>query len=1035
MVLSDLSIRRPIVTVMLMTALLLFGVLGYVALPLNLFPKIDFPVVTVTTVLPGAAPEVVETDITENIERELNAIEGIKSITSVSATGASLITVTFELERDVDVAAQDVRDKVAVAVGNLPEDAEVPVVQKFDPSTQPMLWIALWGMPPQPLSDYTDYVIKPRLQSLPGVGNIFMGGFMERQIRIWLDRDRLEAHDLTATEVARAVGAQNVEYPGGRLESREQEYVVRNMGELATAAEMRRLIVAYRNGGPVRLEDIGRVEDATADPRSIGRYNLRPSMGLGVAPRSGANLVEVSDRVLAEMERLRQNFPPGVEYRVAFDAATFVRASIGHVRYELAYGAILATIVVFVFLRSWRSTLIVAMAIPTSIITAFGFMRLFGFSLNNLTTLALALAVGVVIDDAIVVLENVYRHAEEGESPVEAARKGTSEIAFAAIAATLSIAAVFIPVAYTRGMIGKFLFEFGITTAAAILTSLLVALTLTPMMCAQILRVRRKHGTVYQALERAFAWLERTYSRHLDWALGHKFLTLVAATVLFVASVLPVALGWLGSEFAPPEDMSMFMARLEAPVGTALPQMNQFLQETERIVLEQPEVAGVFAGIGIGEATGGVNEGFLFIRLRPPKERERTQQEVVGDLRRELAAVQGYRAQVIEFSMYGFGGEGADYGLAYTLAGPDLAELKRVSDRIAQRLAATEGIVDVDTNLDLDQPQVHVRVDRARLAEYGLTAADVYDVVQTLLTAREVSKFTADGRRYDVRVKVLPEQARSFRDVSAMAVRTGTGELVRLENLATVQPAVGPAAINRRDRERSVLVTANLSQGMTLDRAVTALEQIVDEELPAGYVAYPAGQAEEFQESGKSLLFALVLAVIIVYMVLASQFNSLLHPFTIMLALPLAIVGALGGLLLAGKTLNFLSMIGIILLMGLVTKNSILLIDFTNVLRGRGLSRDEALRRACPIRLRPILMTSFSMIFGVLPVALALGEGGEARSPMAVATMGGMITSTLLTLLVVPVVYTILDQLHEKVAAALGHRHGEAGPAETHPEA
>ena len=1004
--LYDIAIRRPVFTVMLMVALVVFGVLGYQTLPINLLPSIEFPMVTVITLLPGASPEVMESDVTDVIESAVNTIEGIDQLTSYSGQGVSQVTVMFTTERDVDLAAQDVRDKVSGAVGQLPLDAEPPIVQKFDVNSQPMLWMALAGLDARELSDYADQVVKPQLQAVPGVGNVIVPGFREPMIRIWVDRDKLAAHRLTVTDVIGALGRENLELPGGFIEGPLTELAVRNLGLFESVDDFDEMIIATVDGRPIRLSDVGFTQLGVGDERGMARYNLTPTLGLGVAPRSGANLVDVNRAARQRMDELAKDFPPGLFYDVAFDGAEYVEKSIENVQVDIIYGAILAILVVFVFLRSWRSTFIVSLAIPTSLVATFGFMRIFGFSLNNLTTLALALSVGVVIDDAIVVLENIFRHQEEGEDPFRAAISGTREIALAAMAATFSIAAVFVPVAYMKGMIGQFLFEFGISVAAAILISLFVALTLTPMLCSRILTVKPKHGQLYEVLERGFKRLERSYARGLDWVLRHKIATLVIATVVLLASfgLTP----FIGAEFAPAEDMSSFMIRTEAPVGISLAAMDRKMQEVERIVLGQPEIRSGFAALDI-EERGQVNSGIMFLRMFKPDQREATQQEVVQRLRRELAEVEGLQSAVIEFSFYNVSGEGGEKALAYSIRGPDLGELDRISRRVAERLESTPGFVDLDTNLDLEQPQLFVTVDRDRAADLGLDAATVFNTVYSLIAGREVGSYTTQGKRYDVRIKVLPSQALRPEDIGALQVRAPSGEMVRLDSVVTISHGVGPININRTDRERSVLLTANL-EDLPLNRALETVNTVLAEELPEGYHAEATGQAEEFAKSMSSLLFALGLAVLIVYMLLASQFNSLIHPFTIMLALPPALVGALLALFITGNTINIMSVIGIILLFGLVTKNSILLVDLTIQRQEQGLDREDALREACPIRLRPILMTAVSMIFGVLPVALALGEGGEARAPMAVATAGGMITSTFLTLFLVPVVYAYLDQ-------------------------
>lgn len=1016
MKLYEIAIRRPVFTLMAMLALVVFGLLGYVALPISLLPSLDVPIVTITTLLPGASPEVMESDITDPIESAVNTIEGIKQLTSFSGQGVSMITVTFSLDREINVASQDVRDKVAGAVGELPQDAEAPVVQKFDINSNPMLWFAVSGLDDRTLSDYADQIIKPKLQSVSGVGNIFMGGFRERMVRLWIDREQLAAHKLTVDDVISALGRENLEMPGGFLEGDQTELAVRNLGLFQSIDDFNSMIIANIDGKPVRLEDVGFASDGIGDERSMGRFNMKPTLGLGVAPRAGANLVNVNRGAIDRMKQISKDFPEGLDWAIAFDGAEYVETSIANVQFDIIYGAILAILVVFLFLRSWRSTFIVSLAIPTSLIATFGFMRAFGFSLNNMTTLALALSVGVVIDDAIVVLENIFRHQEEGASPLQAAVEGTKEIALAAMASTFSIAAVFLPVAYMKGMIGQFLFEFGVSVAIAILVSLFVALTLTPMLCSRILRVRKKHGRLYAFLERGFRALESAYAGSLEKVLRHKVLTLLVTGIVLIGALAALVPN-IGSEFAPQEDMSMFMVQVEGPVGISLPAMDRAMQKIERKVFDQPEILSGFSAIDL-EDRGEVNKGIMFCRMLKPKQREASQAEVVSRLRKDLQSVTEVDARVVEFSFYNISSEGAEWDVSYSIRGQSLKELDRIGGRLVERLQATPGFVDVDTNLDLEQPQLFVRVDRGKAHDLGLDTASVFSTVYAMVAGRKVGSYTTEGKRYDVRIKVKPQQATKAEDIGALMIRNDKGKMIRLDSVVNLSSGVGPIAINRTDRQRSLLLTANLD-GLALGDALKTVDSILKEELPEGYHAARSGQAEEFSSSMSSLAFAMGLAILIVYMLLASQFDSLIHPFTIMLALPPAAVGALLALWLTGATLNIMSVIGIILLFGLVTKNSILLVDLTIQRQAGGLDPDTALQEACPIRLRPILMTAVSMIFGVLPVALGLGEGGEARAPMAIATAGGMITSTLLTLYVVPCVYGLIEKFrHWKKADA-----------------
>lgn len=1008
MKLYELAIKRPVFTLMLMLALVVFGILGYLALPINLLPSLDVPIVTITTLLPGASPEVMESDVTDPIESAVNTIEGIKQLTSFSGQGVSMVTVTFTLDREINIASQDVRDKVAGAVGELPLDAEAPIVQKFDINSNPMLWFAVSGLDDRSLSDYAEQIIKPRLQSVPGVGNIFMGGFRERMVRLWIDRERLAAHELTVDDVIAAIGQENLELPGGFIEGDQSELAVRNLGLFKSIGDFNAMIIATVHGKPIRLKDVGFASDGIGDERSMGRFNMKPTLGLGIAPRSGANLVNVNRAAIARMQEISKDFPKGLEWDVAFDGAEYVESSIANVQFDIVYGAILAILVVFVFLRSWRSTFIVSLAIPTSLVATFGFMRAFGFSLNNMTTLALALSVGVVIDDAIVVLENIFRHQEEGADPYRAAMEGTKEIALAAMAATFSIAAVFLPVAYMKGMIGQFLFEFGVSVSVAILVSLFVAMTLTPMLCSKMLRVRPKHGVLYQFLEKGFRKLESGYARSLAKVLRHKLLTLGIAGVVLIGALYAL-LPRIGAEFAPAEDMSMFMVQVEGPVGISLPAMDRAMQKVERKVFEQPEILSGFSAVDL-EARGEVNKGIMFCRMLKPAEREASQAEVVSRLRSQLQSITKVQARVVEFSFYNISSEGAEWDVSYSIRGPSLDELSRIGDRLVSRLGEIPGFVDVDSNLDLEQPQLFVSVDRERAHDLGLDTASIFSTIYAMVAGRKVGSYTTEGKRYDVRIKMMPQQARSPEDIGALMIRNPEGRMIRLDSVIKLSSGVGPIAINRSDRQRSLLLTANLD-GPALSEALKTVDSILKQELPEGYHAQRSGQAEEYASSMNSLIFAMGLAILIVYMLLASQFDSLIHPFTIMFALPPAMVGALLALWLSGATLNIMSVIGIILLFGLVTKNSILLVDLTIQRQSGGLLPDDALQEACPIRLRPILMTAVSMIFGVLPVALGLGEGGEARAPMAIATAGGMITSTLLTLYVVPCVYGLIEKL------------------------
>ncbi len=1032
MFLSDTAIRRPIFTVMAMTALVLFGYLGYRTLGVNNYPNVDFPTVTVSTILPGASPEVVESAVTDVIENELSAIEGVKHITSASRLGVSNVTVEFELDRNIDIAAQDVRAKVSAVEGQLPRDAEPPTVDKLDISAQPIMWIALMGPDPQSVGEYARWTLRPRLQIVEGVGNILLGGYREREVRVWIDRGRLEAHDLTAGEFVQALQQQNVEVPGGNLESGARETIVKIQGEGPTVEGFRGLIVAYRDGAPIRVGDIARVEDGLEPARGAARFNQQTTIGLGIAPRSGANAVAVAEAVHERLDELERTLPENMEIEVAFDGSESIERSIADAQYELLYGAFFAILVVLLFLRSWRSTVIIALAIPTSIIGTFGFMAALGFTMNTFTVLALALAVGIVIDDAIVVLENVYRHMEEGMDPREAARVGTDEIALAIIATTFSLAAVFLPVAFMEGIVGRFLFEFGVTVAVAILLSLVVALTLTPMLCSRFLRhVETRRNPIYARIGQSLDWVEARYEVGLDWALGHRWTTMgIAGIATLVGLVLFVL---LPKELTPQVDESGFIIASEAPVQASLAYTNEKQEALEAIVATVPEIEGVFSAIGLW---GGSNQGFMFVRLSKPGERDRSQEEVMNELRGRLSQVPGIAAYVSSFgSAFTAGGDSEPF--QYLIQGPDLEQLRDHSETLMERLREeAPGIVDMRTDMRLQKPEVRVEMDRDKAAAMGIDVSNIANVINVLIGSQEATTYKEGGHRYDVRVRVEEGQRNQPADITELATRTTDGGLIRLGNVVQLSEGTGINVINRRDRQRAIKIVGNLEDA-SLGEVVSAADRISDEILPEGYSTAVTGASETFQETFTSLLFALFLATVITYMLLASQFESLIHPFTIMGAVPLAAIGALGLLFLTGMSLNLYSFIGLVLLIGLVVKNSILLVDYTNQLRARGIERHEAIRRAGHVRLRPILMTTLTIIFGVSPIALGLAEGAELRQPMAVAVIGGLTTSTFLTLLVIPVLYALMD---DGVAWAKGRagaiqRHGWRGawrPA--HPE-
>jgi HAE1 family hydrophobic/amphiphilic exporter-1 len=1022
--LIDLCIERPILTWMLTLSLVVFGVLGYRQLGVDQMPNMEFPVVTVTALLEGAAPEVMEEDVTEVLEEHLNTIGGLRSLSSTTFQGAATVVVEFELERDLDQAVQDVRDKVARARWELPKELEPPVVDKINMANRPIVWIPINSpRPAVEVTEYIKYTMKPYIETIDGVASTEIFGRRERAIRIWLNAAAMRARGLSAGDVINAVQREHVERPGGRVEGHQVEYTLKTAAEFETVEELSNLIVARVDGAEVRLRDVARVEDGAEDERFLARFNGGEGAGIGVLKQSQANTVAIATDVRKRVEELKKITPSDIEiadWDGIMDFSDSIRESVAETQFALVFGAFLATLVVFLFLRRTRPTLIVAAAIPLSIIASFGVMWIFGATLNIMTLLALALAVGVVIDDAIVVLENIERHREMGEGPFEAASKGTKQIAFAATAASLSIAAVFLPAVFVEGLVGSFLGEFGVTVAASVMFSLFVALTLTPMLAARMPPPEvRAHGSIYHHLEQAFVWLEQGYTRLLHWSLGHRTTVLGIALASFV-----IALGFgsrLGAEFFPPSDEGRVFVLMETPPGTNLAGTLDRLKQAEAWMLKQPEVQGLFAGVGVSgpEGPGSVNNAVFVSVLKPSAERERSAQELMVATRDALATIPGLKSRVFDPSQFMSSGGGEfEFNIRGNL---ELDELSQLADDFIHELEKRPGFADFNKSLRLGLPEVRVVPNREKAAALGVDAASVATVVQASIGGLDIGKFKDAGHRYDIRVR-LEEGARNDPDaIGRLYVRTSAGDVVELRNLVDIETGAAPSKITRQDRLRSVTVAANLEQ-VPVGEAIDVVEELSRTLLPENASIDFAGSAEAFLESVQQFALALGLAILVIYMVLAAQFESLVHPITVMAALPLSMVGALGALLAGGMSINLFSVIGIILLCGLVTKNSILLVDFANELRRGGLDKVEAMRRAAPVRMRPVMMTAFSMILGVLPAAVGVGPGSESRQPMAVATAAGMFSSTLLTLLVVPALYIVLDDASEWVKSHLRRR-------------
>jgi HAE1 family hydrophobic/amphiphilic exporter-1 len=1016
--LADTSVKRPVFATMAIMALVVIGVVSYPEIGVDLFPKVDFPIVTVTTHLNGASPEVIDVDITDKIEGAVNTINGVKSITSSSTAGDSRVTIEFVLDRNIDLAAQDVREKVALIRDKLPVDIDEPRIAKVDPDAAAVLFLNLSGQKTvKELSTYVDEVLKEQLQRINGVGDVLLWGLRLRQIRVWLDADKLRAYGIAATDVMGALKRQNVELPGGRIESLSKEYMVMVKGEFANISEINDLVVAYDKGAPVRLRNIGKAEDGMEEKRSLVRYNGIPAVAMGVQKQSGTNTVAVANLVKAEIEKIRKTLPPGISLNIAMDQSVFIQRSIDEVQKHLILGSIFAVLAVLLFLRNFRTTLISAVALPVSIIATFALIRAFGFTFNNMTMLALTLSVGLLIDDAIIVIENIYRHVEEGMAPREASTFATAEIGLAVMATTFAIVAIFLPVAFMKGIIGRFFLQFALTVVFSVLVSLLVSFTLTPMLASIFLkRIEHRRGhsgtdTAVKPRGRFADWFERGYNKIeegyrplLAFSLRHRGVMLIGALILFVGSLYLTT--FIGKEFIPPEDQGQFLVRLEAPIDYSIEKADELFQPAEKILRETPEISAVYYRLGLG---GAVNRAVMMTRLVPKAERKKSQEQLKKEIRNKLRKFPGLKVSAEDVSLIG-GGQ-RQVPIQYSIRGRDLAELQTYAKQIAGEFSKLPGIVDVDTSLEMGKPELKVFIDRDKAADLGVDVASIAEAVNLLISGEtEVTKYKDEsrGKRYDLRIRLNPEERTNPDDLSRLYVRSRDGRLVELRNLVRIQEGGGPSVINRVDRQRSISLFAGL-EGKPLGQAVEELNGIASKILPADYLPKYQGTAETMGESFKYLMFALILGVIMAYMVLAAQFESFVHPFTVLLAMPLSFIGAFSALLITGNTLNIFSFIGLILLMGLVKKNAILLVDYTNVLRGRGVPRREAILQAGPVRLRPILMTTFAMVFGMLPVAFGVGEGSETRSPMGIAVIGGLLTSLFLTLVVVPAAYDLFD--------------------------
>ena len=1036
--LAEICIRRPVFATMIVLSLVVVGAAGFFKLGVDRFPSVDLPTVSVRVSLPGAAPEEVESLVAQPIEEVVNTVDGISELRSVSGQGTAIVIATFKLDRNLESAAQDVRDRVNTLGRELPEDATPPIVQKFDNDSTPVLTLALSAdRSLRELTELGDKVVRPQLERIGGVGEVRVVGGLERAINVWIDAERLAAYQISIAQIRDALGLQNADVPGGNVTTGKEELTLRTMGRFTDPRQFEDLVIANINGSPVKLRDVGRVEDGTKEQRSFSRLNGVPTVTLEVRRQSGANTVEVINGLKDALPRVTSQLPQDVNVEIIRDQSRYIEAALHEIQKHLVLGSILASLVVLLFMRSWRSTLIAAIAIPCSVISTFGMMRALNFTLNSVTMLALVLMVGVVIDDAIVVLENIFRFIEEKKiEPKEAAREATKDIGLAVLATTLSLVVIFLPVSFMSSISGRFLYQFGITAAVAIMVSLLVSFTLTPMMSSRLIRVSdATDGHESAASRRGFyRFIDGAYTHMLAFAMRHRIAVAVVAVAVVLTSV-PLYRS-VKQEFIPTNvDEAEFEVSVNGPEGTNLAVMNEVMTAMEKDMLETPGVTLVLSSAG-GGFLGGVNQGNAYVRIAPHEERtfsfgkfwtelkqghpfsvfkgNYTQQDVMVEVRRRLQRYAPMRIGVRNAQSFNFG-TGGRTDIDFVLRGPDIVALAGYADDLVDRSTKLGGIVDADTTLKLNKPELRVRIDRDRAADLGVSTSDIATSLRLMVGGEEeASRFRDESinEDYDVQLRLTEADRRDAATIGRLYVPSSRGGLVRLDNLVKIGRDTSPSRIDRLDRERQVSVRASVAPGYALADRIEALRQTVREmNLPIAYTTTVSGRARELERTFTEFIWAFILSIIFMYMILASQFESTVHPLTILLSLPLSVPFALLSLWGTGDTLNLYSALGILVLFGVVKKNAILQIDHMNNLRAKGMERHEAIMQGNRDRLRPILMTTLALVAGMLPLALGTGPGAEERRSIAIVVIGGQTLSLLLTLIATPVVYSLLDDL------------------------
>ena len=1025
--LPEIAIRRPVFAWMLMAALILFGGISASRMGVSQLPDVDFPVVTVRVEYPGAAPEIIETNVVDIIEDAVLTVEGVRSVTSTSRYASASISVEFELSRNIADALQEVQNKVSSAQRFLPTDIEPPVISKTNPEDQPILWMSVTSdrHAPREMMRYVKDTLKNQFSSVAGVGEIAFGGYVEPNLRVWVTGQALNRYDLAVTDVLNAIKSEHSELPAGQLVTGAKEYDVRTLGEVKTAKEFGHIVINQRGGQPVYsrilLGQVAQIEDGLDDIRRISRANGERAVSIGIRKQRGSNTVAVAHGVKARMAEVARQLPEGMKIAVNFDTTKFIEDSVDEFKFALVLSALVTALVCWLFLGSWTATLNVILAIPTSIVGTFIVLHAFGFTLNTFTLLGLSLAIGIVVDDAIMVLENIVRHREKGANRVQAALVGSRQITFAAVAATLAVVAIFLPVAFMSGVIGKFFFQFGVTMTVAVMLSLLEALTLTPMRASQFVEAGSRSTRIGRAADFTFRSVAALYRKWLAIALEHPYKVIGGSLVFFVLSF--GTLNFINKEFMPAQDQSSFIVRMQTPVDSSMEFTDAKAREAEKFFAARPEIRRYMVAVG-GFGGGQSNLANIFVSMKPKGERgidskaghELSQQELMAVTRQALRKLD-LKVSIQDLSQRGFTAS-RGFPVEFAVQGRDWDKLVGYSETIIEKLNATGLVTDADSDYLLGKPEIQIIPDRARAAERGVSIQAISQTVNAMVGGVIAGQYSSEGHRYDVRVRLREQELNRIDQIKRLYVRNNRGERVPLSEVVQVREGKSLAQINRHNRERSIKIFANVAAGKSQQEALARAEAVAREVLPPDYKLRMVGGSQSFQESFSSLWFVLILGIIVSYMVLASQFNSFIHPVTVLMALPFSVSGAFLTLLAFGHSLNIFSFIGLILLMGIVKKNSILLVDFTNQVRDRGgIAVRAALLEACPIRLRPILMTSFATIAAALPLALALGPGAELRAPMAIAVIGGVLVSTFLTLFVVPCVYELLARFeHDRGA-------------------